>query len=524
MNLHKRIWLVSREYDGIAEAGGVKNVTTSLAENLSRTGSEVTVIMPLYKCTKLDSLRNYTEDAVAPVIIKIDGKEVPVRFNRGELNGVKIVLVNTECFADKKGVYTYTWEDEKENYVHVKGTGHLDVLYMNSVFQKAVIEYAKRCIEEDSENCLPDVIHCQDAACAMVPVFANTVKKLRQIKYIVTIHNAGPGYHHEYYTLETAENLTGLSRDILEKGLNGKAVEPFLLAGLYAQITTVSPWYAEEIMNGTTETQGLSEAYRSMGVKIKGITNGIDYEKYMPENRTVSLLPYEYNPSLCKLEGKYKNRHFLLEHYAGKDSFARNDSSIKKYGFIDSSKDDEKTIYISYHGRIVSQKGIDILENAAQKLMDENNHIRFIFMGQGEQKLEQSLKKLAEKYSGRCVYFLGYERALTRLCTAAADFAVFPSNFEPCGLEDFIAQIYGTVPVAHATGGLRKIKDCGTGFLYKENTEKALVEAIKRAVEFKKSRNQFLDLIQNASLSVKQDYSWQNVIRNSYMSLYFENN
>ena len=30
----KQIWIVSREYAGIAEAGGVKNVTTSLAENL----------------------------------------------------------------------------------------------------------------------------------------------------------------------------------------------------------------------------------------------------------------------------------------------------------------------------------------------------------------------------------------------------------------------------------------------------------------------------------------------------------
>ena len=32
--MQKKIWLVSREYAGVAEAGGVKNVTASLAEGM----------------------------------------------------------------------------------------------------------------------------------------------------------------------------------------------------------------------------------------------------------------------------------------------------------------------------------------------------------------------------------------------------------------------------------------------------------------------------------------------------------
>lgn len=528
MNKKKKIWLVSREYDGVAEAGGVKNVTTSLAENLFKEGIDVTVIMPLYKCSKIDLIKNYTEDICSPVILKIKDKEVPVRFDKGILNGVNLIFINTECFKEKNGVYTYTWEDEKENYVHVKGTGHLDVLFMNTVFQKAVIEYAKKSIsvsEENEEKLVPDVIHCQDAACAMVPVFAQNVKKLRQIKYIVTIHNAGPGYHHEYYSLDSAEYLTGLNRDILKKGLNEKSVEPFLLAAFYSCITTVSPWYAEEIMKGTTQTQGLSEQYQKMGINIKGITNGIDSEKYLPENKNISLLPYEYNPCICQLEGKYKNREYFLEHYASENTFETNANEIKKYGYISNKNNDSNKItYISYHGRIVSQKGIDVLINAASLLMQENNNIRFIFMGQGEKRLENALALTAEKYKGRCVYFLGYERSVARLCTASADFAIFPSIFEPCGLEDFIAQIFGTIPIAHATGGLCKIKDGGTGFLYKDNDEKSLIAAVNRACEYKKNKSQFIDLIQNAAISVKQDYSWKNVIKYSYMNLYFENN
>ena len=47
------IWLVSREYAGIAEAGGVKNVATSLCESLARLGHSMTLFIPFYGCTDL---------------------------------------------------------------------------------------------------------------------------------------------------------------------------------------------------------------------------------------------------------------------------------------------------------------------------------------------------------------------------------------------------------------------------------------------------------------------------------------
>jgi starch synthase len=72
---------------------------------------------------------------------------------------------------------------------------------------------------------------------------------------------------------------------------------------------------------------------------------------------------------------------------------------------------------------------------------------------------------------------------------AAADLALVPSRFEPCGLVQLYAQRYGAPPIAHATGGLiDTIVDCdakletGTGFLFEEPTADLFYAAVQRAI------------------------------------------
>ncbi len=51
--------------------------------------------------------------------------------------------------------------------------------------------------------------------------------------------------------------------------------------------------------------------------------------------------------------------------------------------------------------------------------------------------------------------WVGFNVPMSHKITAAADLLLMPSRFEPCGLNQLYAMAYGTVPVAHATGGLR---------------------------------------------------------------------
>ena len=45
-----KLWFVSMECAGIVEAGGVKNVTFSLAKEFADLNHKVTLFLPVFKC------------------------------------------------------------------------------------------------------------------------------------------------------------------------------------------------------------------------------------------------------------------------------------------------------------------------------------------------------------------------------------------------------------------------------------------------------------------------------------------
>lgn len=519
-----KIWQISREYAGIAEAGGVKNVVCSLSEQLAENEHEVTLFIPLYGCTNLASIKDFDIVSDYTSYIDVAGEQYKVSFGNAWCNNIKIVFLISTCFIEKMNIYTYTELEERLTPSHLRGQGHLDAPLLEVLFQKAVLEYAVH------YSLSPDIIHCHDATTALMPVFAAEISEYKPLynktHFIVTIHNAGPAYHHEFPSIKDAVAYTGLPKAVLEKGKNGKTIEPYLLAGFYSLLTTVSPWYADELMNpDDTNTDGLSKLFYKNNIKIIGITNGIDYEKYNPENTSISLLPFPFSPEKNIKLGKFKSRELFLDYYSRSDKQSKLKKSIRtintgieQFGQLE---DTPGSVYFSYHGRIVHQKGIDVWANAIPSILKECPYARFVITGQGDPELENRQISLTKKYPGKILFLRGYEKTLARLCVAISDFIVLPSFFEPCGLEDFIASIYGTIPIAHKTGGLNKIKEGETGFLFQPNTAETLSSLLVSIAKKKHDKDPAFDIIAaKAAQYVHHSYSWENVVADKYLPLY----
>lgn len=515
------VWIASHECAGIVEAGGVKNVTFSLCKELQKAGKNVSLFIPVFKCTSYDQVQILEENFLSLEIPFCDKTEkISFTKARSKDYGFEVIFFNHPSFSEKEAVYTYTAQEEKLNPEHKKGWGHGDSKFKDVIFAKAVNEYGKMV----SEDLIPDIIHCQDASTATIPFFTSRNERLKKAWNIVTIHNAGPAYHHEFFNIDEAAWYMGYDLEYFKDSMNEERVEPFLIAANSgALLTTVSPDYAEELLDpaNSASTDGLSRIFNQKNIKILGITNGIDVSLYEPSDSKISCLPYTFSPENKDLEGKYLNRKFFVKKLnENHEDILR---EIKKYGNINPEDCEKDLTWLCYQGRLASQKGLAVLSETLPLIIRQDENIRVIVTGQGEGELENRFRNVAEnpEFLGKIIFLNGYNKIAARLTVTSGDLIILPSFFEPCGLEDFIALIYGTIPVAHKTGGLNKILDGKTGFLYEGNTVEKLFSAVKRSVDFKKAAPElFNEMIRDGASYTRNRYDWEKVCKNEYIPLF----
>ena len=143
-------------------------------------------------------------------------------------------------------------------------------------------------------------------------------------------------------------------------------------------------------------------------------------------------------------------------------------------------------------------------------------NLQIVFLGSGDVKFEKELSDIAIANPEQVVVKIGYDEVLAHKITAAADFFIMPSRFEPCGLNQMYSQHYGTVPIVRKTGGLAdtviddssnsKYKTRNTGIIFEQDNSDDLLKAIIRGLELFKNKEKWKQIQINA---MRQDFSWK---------------
>src|SRR2546426_259988 len=290
----------------------------------------------------------------------------------------------------------------------------------------------------------------------------------------------------------------GLPRDLwTPEGAEFYGQLNFMKAGIVCAdfVNTVSPTYAKEIQ--TPEFgEGLDGLLRSRAAKLSGILNGIDYDVWNPAKDP--FVAQRYAKSTVE---KKRADKAALQKEAGLPS-------------------DPTRPLIGYVSRVTAQKGFDILIDALPDILDLG--IQFVLLGTGERKFEDPVSRLARARSDLIVW-LKYDEALAHRIYAGSDFFLMPSKFEPCGLGQMISLRYGTIPIVRSTGGLADtVVDVtehtskGNGFVFREYTRAALLEAVQRAIRFHQSGRGWKSVVQRGMSAA---LSWRASAR-QYVALY----
>jgi starch synthase len=528
--LVKRVVHVSRELEGLAGAGGIKDVTAGLARASAVAGIHTDVFLPCYpeiiERTDLDLKK------VAAFVVPMAYPDQPDRtekvtlFSHSPSRRLTLYLVrsNRYEFLDemggtipRRGIYQYTASEASAlGRISLKGSGYYDYFPMNVLLVKGTL------MAMAALGLAPDIVHCHDGHTALLPLIAQAsadgfAPRLGYTPTLVTIHNAGLGYHQEIGDLDFAAAICGVEPAVVNGCLLNGSFDPLLAGALYGTaINAVSENYARELQETGQDslTGWLGHALGGRGITLHGVTNGVDAALYNPRENERLGTAAPFWPAGNDLDGKEVCKQKLLEELAA----GKAPKGITLYGKATYTPD---TPLLSFVGRLEFQKGYDTLVTALRELFDKDDKVQLLGLGSGADTIERDFIRLAGDFPGRVCLALGYNGQLANQVYAAGDFCLVPSRYEPCGLTDYFAQLMGNVPIVHRVGGLVKTLDGRFGYSYLGGAPE-LLTAIERALRaYRRTRTTALRKIQvQAAEHVRASCSWDQVLVKKYIPLY----
>ena len=477
-----KILFVSSEINPYASTGGLSDVVGALPVALQEQGVDVVRVMPLYRCIMEGDFP--LRDTGRRLKIPVGLKTLQAEIWQSTDSRPTTYFVRKDEYFDRRELYSIPERDYDDNFDRF------------IFFQKAVV----RLIDDLALH--PDIIHANDWQTALIPYFldhgVHGMGRGRSEKIVYTIHNlAYQGVFPDHEFPSTNLPFSCFSVGELEFYGNINCMKGAIIRS--DRVTTVSKRYAAEILTPELGC-GLEGVLGDARHKLSGIVNGVDYTTWDPASD--HLISAQYTADT--LNGKKECKKALLE----------------KMGLTVPSQR-QRIPCIGMVTRLVDQKGMDLLAEAMDRIMEQG--VYFVLLGFGQEKYQQLCKRWAAKWPDRFGLDLGHNNQLAHEIEAGADIFMMPSRFEPCGLNQLYSLRYGTIPVVHATGGLDDTivnidaaGNTGNGFKFESYTVGALLKSFDEALALYKNPTAWEKIQQHA---MRQDFSWKNSAAD-YISLY----
>jgi starch synthase len=470
-----RVLFVASEYAGLAQVGGLGEVSANLPRALQNAGVDVRILMPAYP-EVLKQLRSLGQ---TQIVWKeaLPGRAGIVGCRIGETvapAGIPLYLVGAPELYDRPG----------SPYARPEGGDWADNHLRFARLSLAAAEIAQG---RGGLGWTPDLVHANDWPGGLAAAYLKW--EGRSVPTLMTIHNIA------YQGICDAGQRAMLGipdRAFAMDGVEFHGAISFLKAGIFYSdhVNTVSPSYAHEI---TTEAfgAGLHGLMRTKSARgqVSGIANGID-ESWDPASN--SNLPYNFN----------------ADDLAGKRELA---SGVRQMLCLEPS---EGPLF-GVVSRLVHQKGLDLVAENADHIVRSGGQIALL--GMGDPDVEYMLSGMSRRHRKNIGVLIGFNDVMEHRILGGSDFCLMPSRFEPCGLTQMHAQRYGALPIAHATGGLSDtIEDGRTGFLFSEFSSDGLKSACHRAFDVFAEYTRLGSMRQAA---MARSFSWPEAARR-YLNLY----
>lgn len=425
-----------------AKAGGLADVSAALVSTLFELGSDIHVALPHYRRMFHIEVANLIEDEL--------------RVFKSTLPDARIHLAEDRIFYYRDAVY-----------------GHSD-----GENPKIALAFQREVINNIIPLVQPDLIHCNDWMTGLIPAAA----RRRGIPCLFTFHNI-----HTYdVTLARVEDAGIDAAEFwrylyykripsnYEESRDNNLIDP-LASGIFAShfINTVSPTFLQEIVKGRHDFIPPHLRAEIVSKYNAGCAMGI-----------INAPDLTYNPST----DTYLKQVFTADTHA-KGKLANKRAFQALLGL---DQRDSAPLFFWPSRLDPVQKGCQLLTHilyeTISRYWDDGIQVAIIANGAYQKHFNDIVKfhNLQKRVAVR-----NFDEKLSHIGYAASDFLLMPSLFEPCGLPQMISAMYGSLPIAHNTGGLHDTvvplniaTDSGNGFLFNDYDANGLRWAIDEGIKF----------------------------------------